>query len=96
MSILSEDIKNTRFILTLMALCAFGFAGFGTVGLILFSAMQNTTVDSTLLTVFTTFMGLLGGLVTVAYNSYFKDRQSSQESSTLGNALISSSIEPEK
>jgi hypothetical protein len=74
-SILTEDIKNTRFILTVTALGMLGLAIAGDIGLILFAAYTGTTVDSTLLTVFTTAIGLLGGLVTTAYNAYFKDRQ---------------------
>lgn len=74
-SILHEDIKNTRFLLTLFALAGLGLAGLSFVVL----AVKGITLGETVLAVFTTIIGALIGLVNTAYQSYFKDRQTAQE-----------------
>jgi len=74
-SIFHEDIKNTRFLLTLFALAGLGLAGFSFVLL----AIEGISLEDTVLAVFTTIIGALIGLVNTAYQSYFKDRQTAQE-----------------
>lgn len=71
MSILTEDIKNTRFLLTLAGL------GVLIVGIlaILIVIVTGVTVAESVLVLFGTLLGVAGGIVTTAYNSYFKDRQ---------------------
>lgn len=71
MDILQEDIKNTRFILTVIAVSALMVMGIAAVILI----AMGTSIQESMLALYTTVLGALIGLVTVAYNSYFKDRQ---------------------
>jgi len=74
MSILHEEIKNTRFILTLVAVGMVGVLTMGVLGLIYLSMTSSVAVDSALLAVFTTIVGAIVGIVATTYNSYFKDR----------------------
>ena len=71
MSILTEDIKNTRFLLTLIAVGPLLVVGIGVFVMI----TLQVTVSEAMMTIITTIVGALIGLVGVAYNSYFKDRQ---------------------
>lgn len=71
MSILTEDIKNTRFLLTLIAVGTLLVVGIGVFVMI----TLQVTVSEAMMTIITTIVGALIGLVGVAYNSYFKDRQ---------------------
>jgi hypothetical protein len=74
MDILTEEIKNTRFILTLVAVLGlFAVAAAAFVLLVL-----HVEVDQSIMLVFTTAQGAIIGLTTVAYNSYFKDRQAQE------------------
>ena len=73
-NILTEEIKNTRFLLTLLAVFGIGVAGVSVVYLILSGAVVNDAM----LAVFTTIIGALIGLTTTAYSSYFKDRQTAE------------------
>ena len=86
LSILHEDIKNTRFLLTLFALAGLGLAGLSFVVL----AVKGITLGDTVLAVFTTIIGALIGLVNTAYQSYFKDRQTAQEISNSVASVIES------
>ena len=78
LEILKEDIKNTRFILTLFALFGLGLAGL----MFVILAAEGVTLSEAVLAVFTTIIGALIGLVNTAYQSYFTDRQIAQESLT--------------
>jgi hypothetical protein len=89
-SILHEDIKNTRFLLTLFALSGLGLAGLSFVVL----AVKGISLGETTLAVFTTIIGALIGLVNVAYQSYFKDRQTAQETAN-SVATIATTSAPE-
>ena len=73
-NILTEEIKNTRFLLTLLAVFGIGVAGLSVVYLIISGAVVNDAM----LAVFTTIIGALIGLTTTAYSSYFKDRQTAE------------------
>ena len=77
MSILTEDIKNTRFLLTLIAVGTLLVVG---IGVFVMIALQ-VTVSEAMMTIITTIVGALIGLVGVAYNSYFKDRQTAESES---------------
>lgn len=74
---LHEEIKNTRFLLTLIAVLGIAIAGLSAVYLIL----KGITIDQAMLAVFTTIVGALIGLVNTAYNAYFKDRQTAESES---------------
>lgn len=74
MGFLHEEIKNTRFLLTLIAVFGIGMCGLAAVYLIL----TGITIDQAMLAVFTTIVGALIGLVNTAYNAYFKDRQTAE------------------
>ena len=74
---LHEEIKNTRFLLTLIAVLGIGMGGLSAVYLIL----KGVTIDQAMLAVFTTIIGALIGLVNTAYNAYFKDRQTAESES---------------
>lgn len=71
MSILTEDIKNTRFFLTLV-----GVGGLITCVLsLLIIIVTGVAVTETVLVLLGTLFGVFGTVVSTAYNSYFKDRQ---------------------
>lgn len=74
---LHEEIKNTRFLLTLVAVAGLGVCGLSAVYLIL----SGISIDQAMLAVFTTIIGALIGLVNTAYNAYFKDRQVAESES---------------
>ena len=73
-SILTKEIKNTRFFLTFLAVFGIGVAGLSVVYLTILGAVVNDAM----LTVFTTIVGALIGLTTTAYSSYFKDKQTAE------------------
>jgi predicted membrane channel-forming protein YqfA (hemolysin III family) len=73
--ILNNDIRNTRFILTIIAMAMFCLAILGDVVLVVVCMDTGKAVDATLFTVFTTAVGLLSGLLSTSYNSYFKGRE---------------------
>lgn len=79
MSILNEDIKNTRFILTMLSLGILGLCFAGALGLVLVTSIYNLELNQTLSTLLTTLVGAVIGIVATAYNSYFKDRATEEK-----------------
>ena len=72
--LLTEEIKNTRFLLTMsMVMCLLVvFAG------ILLIILKGIVVTEAILVVFTAVVTAVTTLLGVSYNSYFKDRQASE------------------
>jgi tetratricopeptide (TPR) repeat protein len=76
--IFSGEIKNTRFILTIVAVGLFALFGIVIIlliGVMLFVAPEKTTIPEGLMGLLTTLMGAIIAIVSVAYNSHFKARE---------------------
>lgn len=71
MNIFTEEIKNTRFILTVMALGLLAFFGLAIIYLIETNNKTNPIPEG-LMGLLTTLLGAVIAIVSVAYNSHFK------------------------
>jgi hypothetical protein len=74
--IFTEDLKNTRFILTVLALGLLGFFGIAILYLIQTTkGSTKTEIPEGLMALLTTLVGAIIAIVSVAYNSHFKARE---------------------
>jgi glucan phosphoethanolaminetransferase (alkaline phosphatase superfamily) len=69
-NIFNEKIRNTRFILTVLAVSLLAF--FGAAIVILIFLINSTKIPEGLMGLLTTLMGAIIAIVSVAYNSQFK------------------------
>ena len=74
MSILNENVKNTRFILTLLGVSSLILCLITIIALSIF----GIDISTNLATTFATVVGAILALATTSYNSYFKDRQTTE------------------
>lgn len=74
MNIFTEEIKNTRFILTVMALGLLAFFGLAIIYLIETNNKANPIPEG-LMGLLTTLLGAVIAIVSVAYNSHFKAQE---------------------
>lgn len=80
---LHEDVKNTRFLLTLVGIFALLVSFMGIYTLIL----RNVVIDSNLQTILVMIITAVVTLVGTSYNSYFKDRQTTEADAVLTSKL---------
>jgi len=71
MSIFTEDVKNTRFFLTIIGVGALMVA---LISIIMIGAL-GITLNSGTQTILASIVGAIVTIVGTSYNSYFKDRQ---------------------
>jgi hypothetical protein len=71
-NIFTDELKNTRFILTVLALGLLAFFGLAIFILIL---KPPEKIDEALMALLTTLLGAVIAIVSVAYNSHFKARE---------------------
>jgi hypothetical protein len=71
--IFTEEIVNTRFILTVLAVSL--FALFGVAILIIIVMMPGVKISEGLMGLLTTLLGAVIAIVSVAYNSHFKAQE---------------------
>ncbi|GEM_PF-2073053 len=72
--IFKEDLKNTRFILTVLALGLLAFFGLAII-LLIVAYPDRPAVPEGLMGLLTTLVGAIIAIVSVAYNSHFKARE---------------------
>jgi disulfide bond formation protein DsbB len=72
-NIFKDEIKNTRFILTVMAVSL--LALFGVAIIVIIVARPNIKISEGLLGLLTTILGAVIAIVSVAYNSHFKAQE---------------------
>jgi len=72
-NIFTEEIKNTRFILTVLAVSLLALFGFAIIFIIV--AMPEVKISEGLLGLLTTILGAVIAIVSVAYNSHFKAQE---------------------
>jgi hypothetical protein len=72
-NIFTQEIKNTRFILTVLAVSL--LALFGVAIIIIIVTMPEVKISEGLLGLLTTILGAVIAIVSVAYNSHFKAQE---------------------
>lgn len=73
-NIFTNEIKNTRFILTVLAVILLALFG-GAIIYLIFETPNRSTIPEGLMALLTTLVGAIIAVVSVAYNSYFKGRE---------------------
>jgi len=77
-NILKEDLKNTRFILTCIAMAELVFSIILICGLAAITMIYKVDISQTFIALLSTALGVLFGLIPLSYNWYFKDRQTNE------------------
>lgn len=72
-NIFTEEIKNTRFILTVMAVSLLALFGVAIIAIIVYR--PDIKISEGLLGLLTTILGAVIAIVSVAYNSHFKAQE---------------------
>ena len=72
-NIFKEEIKNTRFILTVLAVSL--LALFGVAIIVIIVTMPDVNISEGLMGLLTTILGAVIAIVSVAYNSHFKAQE---------------------
>ena len=72
-NIFTEEIKNTRFILTVLAVSLLALFGIAIIFIIV--RMPDVKISEGLLGLLTTILGAVIAIVSVAYNSHFKAQE---------------------
>lgn len=72
-NIFTEEIKNTRFILTVMAVSLLALFGVAIIAIIVYR--PDVKISEGLLGLLTTILGAVIAIVSVAYNSHFKAQE---------------------
>lgn len=72
-NIFTEEIKNTRFILTVLAVSLLALFGIAIIFIIV--RMPEVKISEGLLGLLTTILGAVIAIVSVAYNSHFKAQE---------------------
>ncbi|MDD4651920.1 MAG: hypothetical protein PHQ34_06785 [Methanothrix sp.] len=72
-NIFTEEIKNTRFILTVMAVSLLALFGIAIIAIIVYR--PDIKISEGLLGLLTTILGAVIAIVSVAYNSHFKAQE---------------------
>ena len=78
--IFAKDVKNTRFVLTVLALLLLGVFGLSVIYLIKYPPKNE--ISEGLMGLLTTLLGAIIAIVSVAYNSHFKAREEEAASRT--------------
>jgi peptidoglycan/LPS O-acetylase OafA/YrhL len=72
-NIFTQEIKNTRFILTVLAVSLLALFGIAIITIIV--TMPDVKISEGLLGLLTTILGAVIAIVSVAYNSHFKAQE---------------------
>jgi hypothetical protein len=75
MNLLTDEIKNTRFLITLSMLAIIVFGICGIMGIALIVAIKGLVLDQIFITLLTTLFGAILTAFPLCINWYFKERE---------------------